>query len=111
MFFFARFTTTGEFLFGAGLAGFNYGACLSLFPASTADYWGIKNLGLNYGLVFTAWGVGGIVGPGLAGMIADATGSYARAYQIAGGLLLFGTLLAVLSRRTSRRRRRSVSSD
>jgi predicted MFS family arabinose efflux permease len=97
MFFFDQFTTTGGFLFGAALVGFNYGACLSLFPATAADYWGTKNLGLNYGILFTAWGVGGVFGPSLAGMIADSTGSYARAYQVSGALLLFAALLAVWS--------------
>ena len=97
MFFFDQFTTTGGFLFGAALVGFNYGACLSLFPATAADYWGTKNLGLNYGILFTAWGVGGVFGPNLAGMIADSTGSYARAYQVAGGLLLFAALLGIWS--------------
>jgi len=97
MFFFDQFTTTGGFLFGAALVGFNYGACLSLFPATAADLWGTKNLGLNYGILFTAWGVGGVFGPNLAGMIADSTGSYARAYQVSGGLLLFAALLGIWS--------------
>jgi OFA family oxalate/formate antiporter-like MFS transporter len=97
MFFFDQFTTAGGFLFGAALVGFNYGACLSLFPATAADLWGTKNLGLNYGILFTAWGVGGVFGPNLAGMIADSTGSYARAYQVAGGLLLFAALLGIWS--------------
>ncbi len=97
MFFFQQFTTTTAFLVGAALVGFNYGACLSLFPATAADYWGTKNLGLNYGILFTAWGVGGVFGPSLAGMIADATGSYAMAYQVAGLLLMFAALLATLS--------------
>lgn len=77
--------------------GFNYGACLSLFPATAADLWGTKNFGLNYGILFTAWGVGDVFGPNLAGMIADSTGSYARAYQVAGGLLLFAALLDIWS--------------
>ncbi|MBN1939137.1 MAG: OFA family MFS transporter [Candidatus Aminicenantes bacterium] len=97
MFFFDQFTTAGGFLFGAALVGFNYGSCLSLFPATAADYWGTKNLGLNYGILFTAWGVGGVFGPSLAGMIADSTGSYAKAYQVSGALLLFASLLAVWS--------------
>jgi hypothetical protein len=97
MFFFDQFTTTAGFLFGAALVGFNYGSCLSLFPATAADYWGTKNLGLNYGILFTAWGVGGVFGPNLAGMIADATGSYATAYQVAGGLLVFAALLGIWS--------------
>jgi OFA family oxalate/formate antiporter-like MFS transporter len=97
MYSFDQFTSTGGFLFGAALVGFNYGACLSLFPATAADYWGTRNLGLNYGILFTAWGVGGVFGPLLAGSIADATGGYARAYQVAGGLLLFAAMLALFS--------------
>ena len=80
MFFFASFSTIGGFILGSAVVGFSYGACLSLFPATAADYWGTKNMGLNYGILFTAWGVGGVLGPTLAGRIADTTGSYAGAY-------------------------------
>jgi MFS transporter, OFA family, oxalate/formate antiporter len=97
MFFFPSFTTVGAFVVGAAVVGFSYGACLSLFPATTADRWGTKNMGLNYGVMFTAWGVGGVVGPTLAGRIADRTGSYASAYEIAGMLLMFAFVLAMLS--------------
>jgi MFS transporter, OFA family, oxalate/formate antiporter len=97
MFFFPSFTTSGAFVLGAAAVGFSYGACLSLFPATTADRWGTKNMGLNYGVLFTAWGVGGVVGPTLAGRIADRTGSYAGAYEVAGMLLLFAFVLAMLS--------------
>jgi MFS family permease len=82
---------------GSAVVGFSYGACLSLFPATAADRWGTKNLGLNYGILFTAWGVGGVFGPILAGKIADATGSYQLAYQISAGLLMLATLLAMFS--------------
>jgi MFS family permease len=77
------------------VVGFSYGACLSLFPSTAADSWGTKNLGLNYGLLFTAWGVGGVVGPTLAGKIADATGSYTTAYRVAGLLLIAAIVLAM----------------
>jgi MFS family permease len=97
MFFFSGITTVFGFIVGSAVVGFCYGACLSLFPATASDHWGTKNLGLNYGLLFTAWGVGGVVGPMLAGKIADATGSYADAYNISGGLLVFAFLLAALS--------------
>lgn len=97
MFAFARIETFGGFLFGAAIVGFSYGSCLSLFPATAADLWGTKNLGLNYGILFTAWGVGGVFGPILAGSIADSTGSYEQAYQVAGGLLLFAAMLATFS--------------
>jgi MFS family permease len=97
MFLFHGFTTVGGFVVGAAVVGFSYGACLSLFPATTSDRWGTKNLGLNYGILFTAWGVGGVTGPTLAGKIADATGSYAAAYNVAGALLVFAVLLAMFS--------------
>ena len=63
MFLFSNFTSIGGFVVGAAVVGFSYGACLSLFPATVADAWGTKNLGLNYGILFTAWGVGGVFGP------------------------------------------------
>jgi len=97
MFLFSGFTTIGGFIVGAAVVGFSYGACLSLFPATVADAWGTKNLGLNYGILFTAWGVGGVVGPMLAGWIADRTGSYAGAYNVAGALLAFAFILTTLS--------------
>jgi MFS family permease len=97
MFIFSNFSTIGGFILASGAVGFCYGSCLSLFPATAADRWGTKNLGLNYGILFTAWGVGGVIGPTLAGKIADATGSYAGAYHVAGALLLFAFLLAAFS--------------
>jgi len=95
MFFFDRFDTAPLFVLGSAVVGFSYGACLSLFPSTAADSWGTKNLGLNYGLLFTAWGVGGVVGPTLAGKIADATGSYQTAYQVAGLLLVAAIVLGM----------------
>jgi len=70
------------------LVGFSYGACLSLFPSATKDYFGIKNFGVNYGLVFTAWGAGGLILPILSGRIFDATGSFNSAYLVAGLIMV-----------------------
>ncbi|MEI7813938.1 MAG: OFA family MFS transporter [Coriobacteriia bacterium] len=70
----------------AAAVGFCYGANLSLFPSTTAGFFGTKNLGVNYGLVFTAWGVGGVFGSMTAGSIVDSAGSYGVAYAIAAGL-------------------------
>ena len=47
----------------AALIGFNFGGNFALFPAATADYFGNRNVGTNYGWVFTAYGIAGIVGP------------------------------------------------
>jgi OFA family oxalate/formate antiporter-like MFS transporter len=56
---------------GAAIIGFNFGGNFALFPAATADFFGNKNVGSNYPLVFLAYGVGGIVGPLLGGMMKD----------------------------------------
>jgi MFS family permease len=56
---------------GAAIIGFNYGGYFALFPAATADFFGNKNVGTNYPLVFLAYGVGGIVGPLLGGYMRD----------------------------------------
>ncbi|PKQ16376.1 MAG: oxalate:formate antiporter [Actinobacteria bacterium HGW-Actinobacteria-7] len=77
----------------AAVVGFCYGANLSLFPSTTAGYFGTKNLGVNYGLVFTAWGFGGVFGSLTAGSIVDRTGSYGVAYAIAAGLCLAAAAL------------------
>ncbi len=83
---FAKFTSAPLLIAGALAVGFNYGANLSLFPSTTADYFGTKNLGVNYGLVFTAWGVGGVFGSQIAAKIVDATTSYNLAFTVAAVL-------------------------
>ncbi len=56
---------------GSALIGFNFGGTLALFAAATADCFGNKNVGTNYGWVFTAYGFGGVVGPVLGGHFGD----------------------------------------
>jgi len=68
----------------AAWIGFNFGGNLALFPTTTADFFGTKNVGLNYALLFTAYGVAGIAGPILAGSVYDMTGSYLWAFIPSG---------------------------
>jgi MFS family permease len=98
MFLFPHFTTITTFILGSAVVGISYGACLSLFPATTADHWGTKNLGLNYGILFTAWGVGGVLGPILAGRVADATGNYQMAYTISATLMILAAILTFFTK-------------
>lgn len=60
------FTSYPLFLFGVASVGFCFGGFLALFPAVTADYFGTKNVGANYGWMFAAYGAGGLFGPWLA---------------------------------------------
>ena len=52
---------------------------------------------MNYGLLFTAWGVAGIIGPIIAGRLFDIFGNYTNAFYVGSGiciLALGGLLLA-----------------
>jgi len=80
----------------ATFMGFCYGTNLSLFPSLTKDNWGLKNFGINYGLVFTAWGVGGFVMGRLSQMLIAGTGKYTSSFLTAAVLLVIGAFLTVL---------------
>jgi MFS family permease len=75
-----------------------YGGGLALLPSYTADFYGPKNLGMNYGLVFLGWGFGAFM-PKLAGHIRDVTGSYDQAFYVAGILLLIAVGLAFITKK------------
>lgn len=73
--------------------GANYGANLSLFPSITKDFYGAKNFGVNYGLVFTSWGVGGFMLAKLAGTMYVKYQTFDVAYYGASGLLILAALM------------------
>lgn len=103
------------YLFGVLSVGFCFGGFLALYPAVTADYFGTKNVGANYGWMFTAYGVGGLFGPWLAPKLmkvvrkisyeteggASASfdaGNYTMAFVISGILCLLSAVLVLTVR-------------
>jgi MFS transporter, OFA family, oxalate/formate antiporter len=78
--------------------GANYGANLALFPAAAKDAWGLKGFGLNYGLLFTAWGTAGMVMPWVNGRIQDLTGNQDLTYAIIIGMMFVAAGLTFPSR-------------
>lgn len=82
----------------ATFIGFNYGTNLSLFPSFAKDFWGLKNFGTNYGVLFSAWGVSGFVMGRVSQMLAAKTGSYETSFVLAGVLLLAGAGLVLTLR-------------
>jgi OFA family oxalate/formate antiporter-like MFS transporter len=64
--------------------GLNFGGNFALFPSATADYFGTRHLGMNYGWIFTAYGVAGILGPVVGGVLFDVTREYVLAFVFAG---------------------------
>jgi OFA family oxalate/formate antiporter-like MFS transporter len=75
--------------------GFNFGGNFALFPLLTAENFGTKNLGANYGAVFTAYGIGGIAGPMLAGAVWDLSGTFIWAFIPAGIACVLACVLAI----------------
>jgi OFA family oxalate/formate antiporter-like MFS transporter len=83
------------FWFGISLVGLCFGGYLALFPAVTADFFGTKNVGINYGLVFTAYGVGGLLSNIFAPRIKELTGGYTWAFIITGILCFISAVLTL----------------
>lgn len=105
---FINFGLVHGFVVAAALIGFNYGGSFALFPAITADYFGNKNVGSNYGWMFTAYGIAGLAGPLLAGYFKDAAQGavqpsvWMAPFIIAGAVCLLGTVVMVFTTRPRR---------
>jgi len=75
----------------AMLIGFNFGGNFALFPTLTADIFGTKYVGMNYGWVFLAYAIGGILGPIMGGKLGD-MGNFPLAFTICGILCIVSVL-------------------
>ncbi|MGF1701628.1 OFA family MFS transporter [Photobacterium makurazakiensis] len=95
MMLFANYDNSFWLIVGAGAAGVGYGALLAVFPSIMASFYGLKNYGANYGVLYTAWGAGGFIGPILAAVVVDSTGNYQLAYQICAVLMAVTVGLAL----------------
>ncbi len=76
-----------------------YGTQLSVNGAATADFWGTKNAGINYGMLFTAWGVAGIIGPRIGGVLFDKYHNYQAAFYTAAVLAAVALVCEMFARR------------
>lgn len=102
------------YLLWIGIVALCFGGFLSLYPTLTADFFGTRHIGFNYGLLYTAYGAGGIIGPYLAarfmrivehipylttspkGTIREvmfAVGDYSLAFWVAGGACIIAAVL------------------
>jgi OFA family oxalate/formate antiporter-like MFS transporter len=76
-----------------------YGTQLSVNGAAAADFWGTRNAGVNYGVLFTAWGVAGIIGPRIAGVLFDRYHDYQAAFYTASALAAVALVCELVARR------------
>ena len=79
--------------------GFCFGAILSVFPALTADQFGLKNYGANYGIVYLSWGLSGVVAPVIANYFFDLHGNFITAYIICAVMMSIMILVNYLLKR------------
>ena len=76
-----------------------YGTQLSVNAAATADFFGAKNAGMNYGMLFTAWGVAGVIGPRIGGVLFDKYKNYQMAFYTAAVLAAVALVAELFARR------------
>jgi MFS family permease len=81
----------------------DYGGGFGTMPSFTADYFGTKYMGINYGWILLAWGVAGIVGPIFVSIVKDVTGSFTGALPVTGVVLVVAMLLPIFTRHPGER--------
>jgi OFA family oxalate/formate antiporter-like MFS transporter len=78
-----------------------YGTQLSVNASTTADFWGTKNAGINYGMLFTAVGLASTLGPRLGGVLFDKYKNYQAAFYTAAGLAVIAFICELAVKRPS----------
>ncbi|MBP2645814.1 MAG: major facilitator superfamily 1 [Firmicutes bacterium] len=96
-------TTFGWFIVIIMAVGLCFGGLLGIFPIITAEHFGIENLGMNYGIMFTAFGLAAIIGPRLAARVKELTAGYTEAFLISAALSACGIIMILLLRYRSHR--------
>ena len=84
------------FVIGVFAVYYCYGTLLAVFAATSADFYGTKHLGVNYGLLFLAWGIAAVAGSQLAGFVYDTFGNYQYAF-FGASVLSIASLLCLLA--------------
>jgi OFA family oxalate/formate antiporter-like MFS transporter len=75
-----------------------YGGGFGTMPAFAADLFGPANVGAIYGLMLTAWGAGGLLGPMLIASIRERTGHYTDALDTIAVIMLFSAFIPLFVR-------------
>src|ERR1039457_4829579 len=78
-----------------------YGPQLSVNGSATPDFWGTRNAGINYGMLFTAWGVAGSIGPRIGGVLFDKYHTYQAAFYTAVVLAAVALVCEMLAKKPS----------
>ncbi|PUA71007.1 oxalate:formate antiporter [Vibrio cholerae] len=95
---FATFDSEFTLIIGTAIAAVGYGTLLAVFPSITAEFYGLKNYGTNYGVLYTSWGIGGAIGAAVVGYSMTHGGGYNLAYTISAAMMAVCILLALLTK-------------
>ncbi|MGL6312650.1 L-lactate MFS transporter [Vibrio sp. WXL103] len=96
---FATFTSEFTLIIGTAIAAMGYGTLLAVFPSISSEYYGLKNYGTNYGILYTAWGMGGAIGASVVGYsMAQGGGSYTLAYTISAVMMGVCVALSLITK-------------
>jgi OFA family oxalate/formate antiporter-like MFS transporter len=76
-----------------------FGTQLSVNASTASDFWGTKNAGINYGLLYTAYGVAGVIGPRIGSWAFVEFHSYRIAFDVAAGLAAVALVCELIARR------------
>jgi OFA family oxalate/formate antiporter-like MFS transporter len=79
-----------------------YGTQISVNGVAAADFWGTRNAGFNYGMLFTAWGVAGIIGPRIGGVLYDRYHNYQAAFYTGAALAAVALLCELAAGRPAK---------
>jgi MFS family permease len=89
------------FIISLCLIGFCFGAFMGIYPSFTADVFGAKQNGANYGIMFIGFAAAGVAGPAIINSIHQSTGSYRQAFLAAAGIAVTGLVLTFSYRKLS----------
>ncbi|WP_339386661.1 L-lactate MFS transporter [Vibrio caribbeanicus] len=95
---FATFDSELTLVIGTAVTALGYGTLLAVFPTITAEFYGLKNYGTNYGVLYTSWGIGGAIGAAIVGFSMTSGEGYTLAYSISAALMGVCVLLGLTTR-------------
>lgn len=87
----------------ASAVGFTFGGNFAIFPSTTAEYFGTKNMGINYGLVFNGYGVAGVVGGLIPGFMAATEDGFAWVFVVVALASFAAFCIALVTKPPTRR--------
>lgn len=106
---FSTFTSEFMLIIGTAVAAVGYGTLLAVFPSLTAEYYGLKNYGTNYGVLYTSWGIGGAIGAAIVGYSMTHGGGYNLAYTISAAMMGVCIVLSFVTKPISEQKAAELS--